>query len=62
MQDLPNHGMMYDHPEHLSLPDDWSQLCNFEDPENMKLGYPVRNLSALQLLETVRNGVLEEIP
>jgi len=62
IQDLPEHGMMVDEPEHLSIPDDWSRLCNFEDAENMDLGFPVRNLTALQVLERVRMGVMETVP
>ena len=62
VQPLPNHGLIYDRPEHITIPDDWSQLCNFEDLENMKLGFPVRNLTALQLLDAVMKGVLSETP
>jgi hypothetical protein len=59
IQDLPNHGMQLDKPEHLTIPDDWSMLCNFEHPANMELGFTVRNLTALQVLDKVRKGVTE---
>ncbi len=48
VQPLPEHGMQKDH-EHLTY------FPNvFTDPEAMKHAWPVRNLSALQLLERIK--------
>ena len=60
VQPLPGDGLQEEHPEHLTIPDDWSQLCNFENPENLELAFPVRNLTALQVLDAVRRGVEEQ--
>ena len=59
-QPLPGKGLQEEHPEHLTIPDDWSQLCNFENPENLQLAFPVRNLTALQALDAVRKGIEEK--
>ena len=59
-QSLPGKGLRSDSPQHLTMPDDWSQLCNFENPENLELAFPIRNLTALQVLDAVRRGVEEQ--
>ncbi len=48
VQPLPEHGLQKDH-EHLTY---YPNV--FTDPEAMKYAWPVRNLSALQLLEQLR--------
>ena len=60
VQPLPNHGLQEDKVEHLTMPGDLPLLCNFEDPENLKNAFTLRNLTALQVLDVVRRGVTEE--
>jgi len=47
MQPLPNHGLQED-GVHIT----WS-ANHFDDPNNLQAGWPVRNLTALQVLDSV---------
>ena len=51
MQDLPNHGLKEDQIHFTYGRND------FSDPEAMKMGWPVRNLSAIQVLDKVWRDV-----
>lgn len=51
LQPLPNHGMT-DDGIHLS----WGNSY-FDDPENMKSGWAIRNLTALQALDAMWHGL-----
>ena len=51
VQPLPNHGLQAD-AAHLS----WAPNY-FDDPKNMQRAWPVRNLTALQVLDVVLKGV-----
>lgn len=59
VQPLPNHGLQEDKLEHLTMPSDLPLLCSFEDPENLENAFTLRNLTALQVLDTVRKGVMD---
>jgi len=54
VQPLPDHGLQED-GSHLT----WSPNF-FNDPENLKRAWPVRNLTALQVLDAVWKGVSEK--
>ncbi len=55
VQPLANHGLKdAEHMEHLS--EGTLGFYNFT-PENLKYGWPVRNLTALEVLDTVRRAV-----
>ncbi|MEK7311135.1 MAG: SGNH/GDSL hydrolase family protein [Chloroflexota bacterium] len=54
VQPLPNHGLQ-DDGVHLT----WVGN-RFDDPEAVQRGWPVRNLTALQVLDAVWRGVTEE--
>lgn len=53
MQELPNQGLKEDQVHFTYAPND------FNDPEAMKMGWPVRNLTALQVLDKVWRTVAE---
>jgi hypothetical protein len=53
---LPSHGLATDDPDHFHL----TPAQNFfDDPVRMQSARPVRNLTALQVLDAVRRGVTE---
>jgi hypothetical protein len=54
VQPLPNHGLSSDH-FHLTFARNF-----FDDPVRMKSAWPWRNLTALQTLDVVRRGVMEQ--
>ena len=54
VQPLPNHGLSSDN-FHLTFARNF-----FDDPVRMKSAWPWRNLTALQTLDVVRNGLAEE--
>ena len=54
VQPLPNHGLSSDH-FHLTFARSF-----FDDPVRMKSAWPWRNLTALQTLDVVRRGLLEQ--
>jgi hypothetical protein len=51
VQPLPSHGMQTDNA-HLTIAPNY-----FDDPANLNFAWPVRNLTALQVLESLRTGV-----
>jgi hypothetical protein len=53
VQPLPNHGLLED-GAHLT----WARI-DFSDPSNLEKAWPIRNLTALQLLDAMRIGVLD---
>lgn len=53
MQELPNDGLKEDQVHFTYAPND------FNDPEAMQMGWPVRNLTALQVLDKVWRTVAE---
>ena len=53
MHELPDHGLKEDQVHFTYAPN------NFNDPEAMKMGWPVRNLTALQVLDKVWRTVAE---
>jgi hypothetical protein len=53
VQPLPNHGLVKD-GVHLT----WGPV-RFDDPENLKMAWPVRNLTAMQTLELVWTSVTD---
>ena len=54
VQPLPNHGLSDDH-FHLTFARNF-----FDDPVRMKSAWPWRNLTALQTLDAVRRGLMEQ--
>jgi hypothetical protein len=54
VQPLPNHGLSSDH-FHLTFARNF-----FDDPVRMKSAWPWRNLTALQTLDMVRRGLVEQ--
>jgi hypothetical protein len=54
VQPLPNHGLSSDH-FHLTFARNF-----FDDPMRMKSAWPWRNLTALQSLDIVRRGLMEQ--
>ena len=54
VQPLPNHGLSSDH-FHLTFARSF-----FDDPVRMKSAWPWRNLTALQTLDVVRRGLMEQ--
>jgi hypothetical protein len=50
-QSLPNHGLSSDNFHLTNAPN------QFDNPDSMKMGWPVRNLTALQVMDTVWNAV-----
>lgn len=54
VQPLPNHGLSSDH-FHLTFARNF-----FDDPVRMKSAWPWRNLTALQTLDAVRQGLMEQ--
>jgi hypothetical protein len=58
VQPLPDHGLRS--PEHLT--DGLGGLFNFADSWNLDYAWPVRNLSALQLMDFIRKAVNGEQP
>ena len=54
VQPLPNHGLSSDH-FHLTFARNF-----FDDPVRMKSAWPWRNLTALQTLDVVHQGLLEQ--
>ena len=54
VQPLPNHGLSDDH-FHLTFARNF-----FDDPVRMKSAWPWRNLTALQTLDVVRRGLVEQ--
>jgi hypothetical protein len=54
VQPLPNHGLSDDH-FHLTFARNF-----FDDPVRMKSAWPWRNLTALQTLDVVRRGLMEQ--
>jgi hypothetical protein len=54
VQPLPNHGLSDDH-FHLTFARNF-----FDDPVRMKSAWPWRNLTALQTLDIVRRGLIEQ--
>jgi hypothetical protein len=54
VQPLPNHGLSSDN-FHLTFARSF-----FDDPARMKSAWPWRNLTALQTLDVVRSGLVEQ--
>lgn len=54
VQPLPDHGLQPD-GEHLTFASN-----HFDDPDNLQRAWPVRNLTALQVLESMRMAVQEK--
>ena len=54
VQPLPNHGLSSDH-FHLTFARNY-----FDDPVRMKSAWPWRNLTALQTLDVVQRGLMEQ--
>jgi hypothetical protein len=54
VQPLPNHGLSSDH-FHLTFARNF-----FDDPVRMKSAWPWRNLTALQALDVVHQGLTEQ--
>lgn len=57
VQPLPEHGLRS--RDHLS-DNNFADYFDFETPGNLKYGWPVRNLTALQVLDAVREMILEQ--
>jgi hypothetical protein len=56
VQSLPNQGMNLNDPNHLSVGPDLNSYFDFSG-DNLKYGWTMRNLSALQMLDAVRKAV-----
>ncbi len=56
VQPLPYHGLTPEDPDHFHITGLESQNL-FDDPQMMKTAWPVRNLTALQALDTVYRAV-----
>lgn len=56
VQPLPDHGMYT--RDHLSG-DEYVSFTDFEADGNLQYGWPTRNLSALQMLDAIRQMILE---
>ena len=54
VQPLPDHGLQ-DDQSHLTFGSNF-----FDNPENLKRAWPIRNLTALQVLDAVRRAVQEK--
>ena len=54
VQPLPAHGMQADH-EHLTY-----AFSDFSNPINFQYAWPLRNLTALQVLDSVYRGVTSQ--
>jgi hypothetical protein len=57
VQDLPNHGL--ETPSHLAYSEQISWV-NYESWESMEYGWTVRNLSGTQLMDTIRQLILNQ--